>query len=127
MIWATGQSNNLEQLFRKQNKKLYAITFSKWNAHTTPLFKHLNILTVYDINKLQTLCFLYKAVNNLLWNRFSTVFILNINIHQHDTGQSSSMHFSFHHTESKIQQNTKSKTFEFIALQYHQFTVFSHL
>ena len=34
-----------------ENKKaLPAIT--KWNAHTTPLFKHLKILTVYDINKL---------------------------------------------------------------------------
>ena len=52
--------------FKKQKKALRAITFTKWNAHTTPLFKHLNILTVYDINKLQILCFVYKAVNNLL-------------------------------------------------------------
>ena len=61
IIWATGHSNNLERLFRKQKKSsCYYIT--KWNAHTIPLFKQLNILTVYDINKLQTLCFVYKQV-----------------------------------------------------------------
>ena len=66
--------------------------------HTTPLFKHLNILNVYDINKLQTLFFVYKAVNNLLLKHFNTFFNLNINIHQHDTRQSSSLHFTFHRT-----------------------------
>ena len=57
-------------MFRKQKKAFRTITFAKWNAHTTPLFKHLNILTVYDINKLQTLCFVSKAVNNLLTQTF---------------------------------------------------------
>ena len=52
IIWATGHSNNLERLFRKQ-KALRAITFTKWNAHTTPHFKHLKLLTVYDINKFE--------------------------------------------------------------------------
>ena len=85
IIWATGHSNNLERLFRKQKKALRAITFTKRNAHITPLFKHLNILTVYDINKLQTLCFVYKAVNNLLPRHFNTFFNPNINIHQHNT------------------------------------------
>ena len=66
IIWATGHSNNLERLFRKQKKSSSSTTFTKCNAHTTPLFKHLNILTIYNINKLQTLCFVYKAVNNLL-------------------------------------------------------------
>ena len=60
-----------------ENKKpLRATTFTKWNAHTTPLLKHLNILTVYDINKLLTLCFVYKAVNNLLPRHFNTFVIL---------------------------------------------------
>ena len=57
-----------------------------------------NILTVYDINKLQTLCFVYKAVNILLPKHFNTFFNLNINIHQHNTRQSSSLHFTFHRT-----------------------------
>ena len=94
----TGHSNNLERLFRKQNKALRAITFTKWYPDTTQLFKHLNILTVYDINKLQTLCFVYKAVNNLLPKHFTTFFNLNINIQQHNTRQSSSWHFTFHRT-----------------------------
>ena len=71
-IWATGHSNNLERLIENKEKDLRATTFTKWNAHTTPLFKHLNMLTVYDVNKLQTLCFVYKAVNNLLPRHFNT-------------------------------------------------------
>ena len=100
IIWATGLvvlAITLKAV-SKTKKALRAITFRKWNAHTNPLFAYLNILIVYDINKLQTLCFVYKAVNNLLPKHFNTFFNLFINIHQHDTIQSSGFHFTFHRT-----------------------------
>ena len=84
--------------FENQKKAPRAIKITKWNAHTTPPFKHINILTVYDIIKLQTLCFVYKAVNNLRPKHFDTFFNLNINIPQHNTRQSASLHFTFHRT-----------------------------
>ena len=48
------------------------------------------------INKLQTLCFVYKAVNNLLSKHFDTYSNLHINIHQHNNRQRSSLHFTFY-------------------------------
>ena len=52
------------------------ITFAKWNAHTASMFKYLNILTLYDFNKLQTLSFVCMAINNLLLKQFNTFKIL---------------------------------------------------
>ena len=76
IILVKGHSKNLERLFRNQTKNSSCYYFAKWNAHTNPLFKHLNILIVYDNNKLQTLCLVYKAVNNLLPKHFNKFLML---------------------------------------------------
>ena len=117
----------LKGCFENKKKALRAITCTKCNAHTIPLFKHLNISTVYDINILQTLCFVYKAVNNLLHKHLNTFFNLNIIFLSMtlDKAPACISHF-IALNQSKLHQNTRSKTLEFIGLQYHQFTVFSH-
>ena len=41
------------------------ITNSSWRAHTAPIFSKLKVITVFDINKLQTACFMFKvSINN---------------------------------------------------------------
>ena len=70
IIWATLRVITLKGCFENKKKALRAITLTKRNEYATPLFKNLNILTVYDINTLQTLCFVYKVVNNLLLKHF---------------------------------------------------------
>ena len=54
-----------------------AIVFAKWNAHTNEIFKKLNVLTVHDINKLQTCCFVYRSMHNLLPMSFCGLFTTN--------------------------------------------------
>ena len=42
------------------------ITNSKWNAQTAPILNNLRILTLCNINKFQTGCFMFKVNNSLL-------------------------------------------------------------
>ena len=49
-----------------QKKAIRAICKSKYNAHTGPLFKKLNLLTVNDIHICKKLCFFFKFENNSL-------------------------------------------------------------
>ena len=55
-----------------QKRALRIITCSKYNAHTMPILKDLNLLKIEDIFKLHQLKLYYKLVNKQL------VYILNI-------------------------------------------------
>ena len=48
-----------------QKRAMRFITNSKWNVHT-PIFKNLHVLTLCNINKFQTGCFMFKVNNSLL-------------------------------------------------------------
>lgn len=92
IVWASESSSALTNLYRKQKKAVRVITFSKWNAHTKPIFYRLKLLPVYEINKLQLSCFVYKALNQLLPVQFHSLFTLNSDIHNHFTRQISKIH-----------------------------------
>ncbi len=53
-----------DRLIKLQKKAVRVMTLSKYNAHTEPILKVLNILKISDILKLQELKFYYKWVNN---------------------------------------------------------------
>ena len=52
------------RLKKMQNRIIRIITCSKHNAHTSPLFKSLRILTLDDMLRLNTLKFYYKYLHN---------------------------------------------------------------
>ena len=74
-----------------------AIVFPKLNAHSSEIFKKLNVLTVYDINKLQTCCFVYRSMHNLLPMSFCGLFITDSLVHSHVTRQKDQLHVIPHH------------------------------
>ena len=99
IVWGSNNSVYLDQLFRKQKKAIRIISNANWIAHTKPLFQSLNLLTLSDINKLQTGCFMYK-INHCLLPHFSRIcFMLNYNVHDHKTRQSSKLHTFTHRTK----------------------------
>ncbi len=57
------------------------ISLGKYNVHSEPIFKKLNLLTVKDILKLQELKFYYKFKNNKLPHNLKC----NNDIHYHAT------------------------------------------
>lgn len=92
IVWSSQPTTVLHKLFRLQKKAVRIMTYSHWNAHTLPLFHRLKLLTVYDINKLQTSCFTYSAIHFLLPSAFAHYFLLNSLIHEHNTRASSNLH-----------------------------------
>ena len=77
------QCNRLQKL---QKRAIRIITLSKYNDHTAPLFKKLNILTIKDILALQVLKLYYKFIHNNLPPYIQQWQIKqNINIQNHYT------------------------------------------
>ena len=62
LVW--GSNSQRVQILQK--RAIRVITRSKYNSHTSPLFKKMNLLTVNDIYKIQCLKFYYKFVNQVL-------------------------------------------------------------
>ena len=62
-----------------------AISNSKYNAHTSRIFKTLRILKLQDLHKLQCLNFCYKLEQKILPNYFlsENMFVKRTRIHGH--------------------------------------------
>ena len=63
------------------------VTSSKYNAHTEPLFKQLNLLKVKDIFELTTLKLFYKLKKNCLPVYITGIFQDFSREHDHNTRQ----------------------------------------
>lgn len=92
IAWGSQQSCHLTKLFICQKKALRVVCKAKWDAHTTPLFYTLGTLKLVDINRLQTGCFMHKAINNQLPPPFQDYFVLNTAVHNYFTRQSQKIH-----------------------------------
>ena len=99
IVWATGKTVMLKKLLVVQNKVLRIITNSPWNTHAPPIFIKLGILTVFNINKLQTACFMYKVMNNLVPSLFVNMFTVNSAIHNYNTRQKNNLHVPSYRTK----------------------------
>jgi len=92
IVWGSQPGSKLDELFGIQKKAIRVINRKKWNVHTSPLFRSSNILKLYDLNKVQVALFVYKCMHNNLPSLFSSYFILNSEVHGHNTRMSSSVH-----------------------------------
>ena len=66
-----------------QKRALRIITCSKYNAHTMPILKDLNLLKIEDIFKLHQLKFYYKLVNKQLPAYFDSITCVRNNERYH--------------------------------------------
>ena len=66
IVWGIERNLHLENLFKLQKKSVRVITWSKWKSHSSPIFKQLNILNLFDINLVQVTCFVYRSLNGQL-------------------------------------------------------------
>ena len=72
LAWGTNQLH----LFKLQKKAIRIVTNSKFNEHTEPLFKALNLLKLEDLYKLSILKFYFKYCHNLLPFHFQNFNLL---------------------------------------------------
>jgi len=92
--WGNVQSKELKRLNILQKKAVRHILNKRYNSHTAPLFKKLNILTVHDIC-LSNCCKLYfKSQNNKLRPYFQQQLRTNRQIHSYTTRQYDNIHYT---------------------------------
>ena len=96
----------LNKLLVVHNKVLRIITNSPWNTHAPPIFIKLGILTVFNINKLQTACFMYKVMNNLVPSFIVNMFTVNSAIDNYNTRQKNNLHIPGYRT--KVREHSVS-------------------
>ena len=77
---------DLSKLEKSQKKSIRTITCSRYNAHTEPLFKALNLLKIKDIFILNMLKFYQKLINNRLPSYFNNFRVHTMgDIHSYNT------------------------------------------
>jgi hypothetical protein len=64
IIWSSCTTTTLKVLVTKQKMAIRAISGAKFNAHTEPLFKSLNILPLTKLLTLHQAEFMYSYVSN---------------------------------------------------------------
>ena len=67
IAWGNTYQTTLQPLFILQKKALRIITFSSYNEHSSPLFKDLNDVKLFDIIAFQLAVFSFITISYLLY------------------------------------------------------------
>ena len=98
-VWGNTYKTYLNKLVILQIKIIRIIAGVKPRTHTEPLFKALNILNVFDINKYLIDRFMFHVYNGNALEAFKIMFTQNKSIHNHDTRQSAHYHLPLVHKD----------------------------
>ena len=80
------------RLFKLQKRAIRIVTWSKYNAHTDPLFKSKKLLKIEDIFEIQCLKLYYRYRTEILLKYLLDMFIENRDVHSQNTRQTSLHH-----------------------------------
>ena len=81
LLWGQNQG----RIFKLQKWAMRAITCSKYNAHTEPIFAKLKLLKIEDIHKIALLKLFHKYTNKSLPRYFDNFIQQKYLTHDHDT------------------------------------------
>ena len=81
-----------QRLTKIQKRCIRTVCCAKYNAHTEPLFKTLNLLKIEDIFKYHVLKFYFKLTNRTLPVYFNSMAITNADYHNYGTRQRDNLH-----------------------------------
>ena len=93
-LWGSTHNTYVNKLYIKQKRSIRIVMGAQYNAHTSPLFKHLNIVKLHDLYELQIAKYMYSYSQNTLPIPLMTLFTSNDNIHTHDTRNRHNPHIS---------------------------------
>ena len=84
-----------DRINKLQKKAIRIVSLSKYNAHTEPIFKRLQLLKVADILKIQELKLYYRFMHNTLPRYLQRIaFHQNSTIHDHNTRRQNKLHIT---------------------------------
>ena len=75
LIWGNTYPTNIKPLFILQKRAIRLITFSKFDKHTSPLFKITGILKFFDLVTLHISLFMFKFHKKLLPTVLIPIFV----------------------------------------------------
>ena len=78
-----------------KKKVMRIITFSKFDEHSSPIFKSLNIIKLFDLVTLSVAIFMFKFKKKLLPSIFNTLFITFNEVHNYNTRSAAKAVFLF--------------------------------
>jgi hypothetical protein len=90
LAWGNTYKTTLNPIHILQKKVIRIITFSKFDEHTSPLFKELKILKFPDLVTFHISIFMYKFHNNILPSIFESFFTRVDQVHNYRTRSSTS-------------------------------------
>ena len=94
LAWSNTYPSTIQPLFILQKRAMRIITFSKFDASSSPLFRNLNIIKLHVLAKLHIAIFIYKFHNRLLPSVFDEFFTPVNKIRKYNTRHASKMTFS---------------------------------
>ena len=94
IIWGNTYPTNTQPVLILQKRSIRIITFSKFDDHSSPLFKQTNILKLTDLITFHVSLFMFKFHNKLLPAVFDNYFISTSKVHNYNTRLSSQLGYS---------------------------------
>ena len=99
LTWGNTYKSRIQKIMNIQKKIVRLMTFKSYLEHSEPIFKDLNILDIFKINDYLTALFMfrYHHLNNLP-DFFKNYFLINNQIHEHNTRNASKLHKCYKRT-----------------------------
>ena len=83
-IWGKCLQSEESKILALQKKPIRLITFSDFDAHTSPLFKENKIIKFSDLVKIQNLVHVHKILNNDVPKTFKETIMLKTSNNRHE-------------------------------------------
>lgn len=100
--WGYNFSSYLKPIETLQKRAVRVIFRLHWLSSTKQIFNTYKILTLDNINKLQTSLFMFKFHKHMLPAGFSNFFTMGSEIHEHNTRTAS--HYRSEYSRTKLKQ-----------------------
>jgi len=94
-VWGSSYPTSQKPLHILQKKAMRIITFSKFDAHSTPIFKYLTIIKLPDLYVLNITMSMHKFHHKKLPSAFNHYFTTVNEIHAYNTRLASKQSYSY--------------------------------
>ena len=90
--WGNSVSKEYKRLITLQKKVVRTICQAKYNSHTDPLFKKMNMLKIRDLFNLNCCKLFYKSCEGTLKPYFTNILQPNSLVHSYNTRHANDAH-----------------------------------
>jgi hypothetical protein len=97
-LWGSTHSTYVGTIYKLQKTTMRIIANVKYNDHSSPLFKNLNILKLEDIYKLKVANYMYAFNKQILPSPLMNIILFNSNMHEHNTRNKENPHINARRT-----------------------------